>query len=174
MKYNIENIDSSKGFIFFWGHSCKENVINKSCLSQWYKSDFIIDDVKYCCMEQYMMAEKAKLFNDSETLNLIMDETDQKTIKDLGRMVKNFNSNIWDENKYNIVLKGNFAKFSQNNNLKEFLLSTNDSIIVEASPYDKVWGIGMKQDDKNILDVSKWKGENLLGFALMEVRDMLR
>jgi ribA/ribD-fused uncharacterized protein len=125
-------------------------------------------------MEQYMMAEKAKLFNDSETLNLIMDETDQKTIKDLGRMVKNFNSNIWDENKYNIVLKGNFAKFSQNNNLKEFLLSTNDSIIVEASPYDKVWGIGMKQDDKNILDVSKWKGENLLGFALMEVRDMLR
>ena len=125
-------------------------------------------------MEQYMMAEKAKLFNDSETLNLIMDEIDQKTIKDLGRMVKNFNSNIWDENKYNIVLKGNFAKFSQNNNLKEFLLSTNDSIIVEASPYDKVWGIGMKQDDKNILDVSKWKGENLLGFALMEVRDMLR
>ena len=174
MKYNIENIDSSKGFIFFWGHSCKENIINKSCLSQWYKSDFIIDDVKYCCMEQYMMAEKAKLFNDSETLNLIMDETDQKTIKDLGRMVKNFNSNIWDENKYNIVLKGNFAKFSQNNNLKDFLLSTNDSIIVEASPYDKVWGIGMKQDDKNILDVSKWKGKNLLGFALMEVRDMLR
>lgn len=174
MKYNIENIDGSKGFIFFWGHSCKENIINKSCLSQWYKSGFIIDDVKYCCMEQYMMAEKAKLFNDSETLNLIMDETDQKTIKDLGRMVKNFNSNIWDENKYNIVLKGNFAKFSQNNNLKDFLLSTNDSIIVEASPYDKVWGIGMKQDDKNILDVSKWKGENLLGFALMEVRDMLR
>ena len=174
MKYNIENIDSSKGFIFFWGHSCKENIINKSCLSQWYKSDFIIDDVKYCCMEQYMMAEKAKLFNDSETLNLIMDEIDQKTIKDLGRMVKNFNSNLWDENKYNIVLKGNFAKFSQNNNLKDFLLSTNDSIIVEASPYDKVWGIGMKQDDKNILDVSKWKGKNLLGFALMEVRDMLR
>ena len=174
MKYNIENIDSSKGFIFFWGHSCKENIINKCCLSQWYKSDFIIDDVKYCCMEQYMMAEKAKLFNDSETLNLIMDETDQKTIKYLGRMVKNFNSNIWDENKYNIVLKGNFAKFSQNNNLKDFLLSTNDSIIVEASPYDKVWGIGMKQDDKNILDVSKWKGKNLLGFALMEVRDMLR
>ena len=174
MKYNIENIDSSKGFIFFWGHSCKENIINKSCLSQWYKSDFIIDDVKYCCMEQYMMAEKAKLFNDSETLNLIMDETDQKTIKYLGRIVKNFNSNIWDENKYNIVLKGNFAKFSQNNNLKDFLLSTNDSIIVEASPYDKVWGIGMKQDDKNILDVSKWKGKNLLGFALMEVRDMLR
>ena len=174
MKYNIENIDSLKGFIFFWGHSCKENIINKSCLSQWYKSDFIIDDVKYCCMEQYMMAEKAKLFNDSETLNLIMDETDQKTIKYLGRIVKNFNSNIWDENKYNIVLKGNFAKFSQNNNLKDFLLSTNDSIIVEASPYDKVWGIGMKQDDKNILDVSKWKGKNLLGFALMEVRDMLR
>ena len=81
----------------------KENIINKSCLSQWYKSDFIIDDVKYCCMEQYMMAEKAKLFNDSETLNLIMDETDQKTIKDLGRMVKNFNSNIWDENKYRYI-----------------------------------------------------------------------
>ncbi len=120
-----------------------------------------------------MMAEKARLFKDYETLEEILSAKDQKEIKDLGRKIKNFNEEIWNREKYEIVKSGNLAKFSQDENLKEFLLSTGDKIIVEASPYDSIWGIGMGAKDENIEYPTAWKGENLLGFALMEVRDLL-
>ena len=120
-----------------------------------------------------MMAEMARLFKDYETLEEILATENQKEIKDLGRKIKNFNEELWNREKYEIVKRGNLAKFSQDENLKEFLLSTGDKIIVEASPYDSIWGIGMGTKDKNIEDPTAWKGENLLGFALMEVRDLL-
>lgn len=181
MKYDIETIrkDFKKGkkqkYVFFWGHrESKDGRITNSCFSQWWKSDFIVDKVNYCCAEQYMMASKARLFNDYETLEKILKTKTQGKIKALGREVKNFNDDIWNKEKYNIVLKGNIAKFSQNEKLKQYLISTGDKILVEASPYDKVWGIGMSRDDEGVNNPLLWKGENLLGFALMEVRDIIK
>lgn len=124
-------------------------------------------------MEQYMMYNKAKLFNDHSTAAEIMCVRDPKKIKALGRKVKNFKEEVWDKNKFEIVVRGNVLKFSQNKELKEFLLSTNDAVLVEASPYDKVWGVGLKRDDIKINNPNKWQGENLLGFAIMEVREEL-
>lgn len=181
MRYSIEKIchrfqaGEELEFMFFWGHTKnKKGKITKACFSQWYLSDFQVDGILYSCAEKYMMAEKARLFNDYETLEEILCAKDQPEIKALGRKIKNFNEEIWNKEKYNIVKKGNLAKFSQDKNLKEFLLSTEDKIIVEASPYDCIWGIGMSANDENITNPREWKGENLLGFALMEVRELLQ
>lgn len=121
-----------------------------------------------------MMAQKAELFGDKEISRQILDCSEPKKIKALGRKVKNFDEAVWDEVKYSIVLNGNYFKFSQNPELREFLLGTGDSILAEASPYDGIWGIKMRQTDENIYNPIKWKGENLLGFALMEARDEIR
>lgn len=180
MKYSLDNLqeDFKKGkrikYLFFWGHQpSRDGSITKSCFSQWWKSDFTIDTYTYCCMEQYMMAEKARLFKDNEILEKIMKSTHPKQMKDFGRKVKNFDEDLWCEKRYSIVVKGNYAKFSQNEELKQFLNNTNERVLVEASPYDKIWGIGMSADDHNIENPLMWKGRNLLGFALMEVRDQL-
>jgi ribA/ribD-fused uncharacterized protein len=121
-----------------------------------------------------MMAGKAKLFNDHETLEEVLKSETPNQAKSLGRKVKNFDPKIWDEHKYEIVRHGNYLKFSQNDKLKEFLLSTNTKTLVEASPYDTIWGIGMLETDPKAVNPSFWNGENLLGFALMEVRDLLK
>lgn len=180
MKYSIEELkkDFQKGksikYLFFWGHQpSHDGSITKTCLSQWWKSDFTIETDTYCCMEQYMMAEKARLFEDDEVLNEIMESKHPKQIKELGRKVKNFDEKVWEQKRYSIILNGNYAKFIQNERLKEFLLGAKNRVIVEASPYDKIWGIGMSSDDEQINNPLKWKGLNLLGFALMEVRDEL-
>lgn len=181
MRYSVEKVcnkfkdGGNLEFIFFWGHTKNKNgKITKACFSQWYLSDFQIDGVLYNCAEKYMMAEKARLFKDYETLEEILFATEQPQIKALGRKVKNFHKETWNKEKYTIVKKGNLAKFSQDEELKEFLLSTEDKIIVEASPYDYIWGIGMAANDENITNPKEWKGENLLGFVLMEVRDLLK
>ena len=103
----------------------------------------------------------------------ILNNNNPKDIKAYGRKVSNFNEKVWDENKEQIVLKGNILKFSQNSPLKDYLLNTKEKILVEASPYDKVWGIGMKEDSPGITGINNWKGLNLLGFALMETRERL-
>ena len=167
-------MESEQKYIFFWGHQEKEGEITKSCLSQWYNCLFKIGEITYHTAEQYMMSQKALLFNDIETNSKIMKENDPKQYKELGRQVKNFSPKIWDEKKFEIVVKGNLYKFSQNENLKQFLLSTKNKILAEASPYDKIWGIGMDANDKDILNQDKWKGENLLGKALMKVRDIIK
>ena len=130
--------------------------------------------MSYKTAEHYMMAGKAKLFNDLEILEQILKSDTPNQAKSLGRKVKNFDPQLWDEHKYEIVKQGNLLKFSQNEKFKEFLLSTNDKILVEASPYDTIWGIGMLETDSKAENPKQWKGENLLGFALMEVRDELR
>jgi len=159
-------------FLFFWGHTVKEEV-TKACFSQWYPARFEEDGIVYKTAEHYMMAGKARLFNDAEMMVEIIETKTPNQAKSLGRKVKNFNPQLWDEHKYGIVRKGNLLKFSQNENIKKFLLSTGKKILVEASPYDKIWGIGMLETDQRAENPLLWNGENLLGFALMEVRDEL-
>jgi len=160
-------------FLFFWGHTVKDEI-TKACFSQWFPYSFEEDGIAYKTAEHYMMAGKAKLFNDCETLNQILISDTPKQAKKLGRKVKNFDLEKWDGQKYEIVKRANFLKFSQNQKLKDFLLSTDDKILVEASPYDTIWGIGMLETNPKSGNPSLWNGENLLGFAIMEVRDELR
>lgn len=180
-KYSLENIkqDHRSGkknkYIYFWGHQPSKNgEITKTCFSQWWKSDFVIDGDKYCCMEQYMMAEKARIFDDEEILDRILESRNPREIKALGRKVRNFDQEVWENSRYSIVLIGNYNKFIQNEELKEFILGARNRVLVEASPYDKVWGIGMAQDNENIENPFRWKGINLLGFALIEIRDEIK
>lgn len=179
-KYSLEMIqhyhklDQKLEYLFFWGHQpSHDESVSKSCFSQWWKAEFHVETNKYCCMEQYMMFKKAKLFSDNSTAELIMQCDDPKEIKGLGRKVSNFNNEVWELNRYSIVLNGNFAKFLQNENLMRFLMQTKNTIIVEASPLDQIWGIGMAAEDRRANDPYEWRGLNLLGFALMEVRDEL-
>lgn len=168
-------------FLFFWGH----RRFNPGCLSQWWPEPFVETRVghdgaactqgqRYCCMEQYMMAAKARLFQDETALALIMQEQEPGRIKAAGRKIQNFKQDVWDRYKYSIVFEGNLLKFGQNPDLKSFLLSTGSAILVEASPMDFIWGIGLAATDAAAREPAKWPGTNLLGFALMEVRDRLR
>ena len=159
-------------FVFFW--KPQENAVNASCLGQWQQSKFAADHYHFSCAEQYMMAEKACLFEDEEIKEQILQATDPQTMKRLGKKVRNFDESVWNKAKYSIVLNGNYYKFSQNAAMREFLLSTENKILVEASPFDKIWGIGLAEMDKNAVNPLLWRGQNLLGFALMEVRDDLR
>lgn len=162
-------------YLLFWGHNpARDGSITKNCLSQWYSCRFSVDGVIYNTAEQYMMAQKALLFGDSEIYQEIMNASHPKQFKDLGRKISGFDDDIWNQQKCDIVVKGNTAKFSQNQELKAFLLNTKNRILVEASPYDKIWGIGLSADDILCENPLCWKGENLLGFCLMEVRDLLR
>lgn len=162
-------------FLFFWGHTDrKDGSVGKSCLSQWYIAPMMIDGQYYHCMEQYLMAEKARTFGDEETEEKILAEFNQLTIKKLGRQVADYDDYVWSHNRQAVSVRGNLAKFSQNPALRKFLLSTGDRILVEASPKDNIWGIGLDESEPQATSPSKWKGENLLGFALMEVRERLR
>ena len=161
-------------FLFFWGHQpSKDGKVGKSCLSQWYAASFTLEGDIYPTAEHYMMASKARLFGDDESLAKILEAPDPKRAKALGRKVANFEEAVWKENARRLVTEGNIAKFSQNEGLKSFLLETGERVLVEASPYDRVWGIGLKASDKRAKDPANWEGENLLGFALMDVRDEL-
>ncbi len=180
MIYNIEGLreDYQKGkkikFLFFWGHKKSEDgSITESCFSQWWMCKFQIDGVEYSCAEQYMMAEKARMFHDKEMERCIMQAKQPKEMKAYGRAVQNFDKEKWDKNCYEIVKRGNMAKFSQNEELWEFLKNTKDRILVEASPRDRIWGIGMGKANPDAENPMKWKGKNLLGFAITEVRDIL-
>jgi ribA/ribD-fused uncharacterized protein len=176
-KWLCEKIERSEKveFLFFWGHTAKnETIIDKSCFSQWYPSPFEKDGIVYATAEHWMMARKAFVFNDQETLAKIIAAPKPAIAKALGREVKNFDGDHWSRISYSIVVDGNFMKFSSNNELKRFLLQTNDKLIVEASPADAIWGIGLAQDHKDASNPFRWRGTNLLGYALMEVRDMLR
>jgi len=119
-----------------------------------------------------MMAQKALLFGDDDSFEKIISAKTPEKAKSLGRQVRRFNDEVWMSKRMDIVVQGTWYKFSQNNGLKRFLLNTNDKILAEASPFDKIWGIGLAADDENATPPSCWKGLNLLGFALMEVRDI--
>ena len=120
-----------------------------------------------------LMAGKARLFKDDEALVQILDAPDPHTAKALGRSVRGFDDKVWKANARKIVTEGNVHKFSQNEQLMEFLLATGDAVIVEASPRDQIWGIGLGQENPRALDPTQWRGQNLLGFALMDVRSAI-
>ncbi len=151
-------------YIFFW----RPNEQN-GWLGNWYTSPFTLEGNDYCCVEQYIMVSKARLFGDKDMEKKIMSTKDPKKHKDFGRCVEGFDDDVWDQNKEQVLHRGLTGKFSQNLDLKQKLLDTSD-ILVEASPYDKIYGIGLKADDPRAKDVSRWLGQNLLGNTLMKVR----
>lgn len=156
--------------IFFWKPIPKvEGIVDESCLGQWYPSLFKVNNIEYACAEQFMMASKAELFKDLETREKIMHCTNPFEMKKLGREIKNFDSEVWDKHKEKIVFAGNMNKFLQNSDLKDYLLSTEDAELYEASPYDKIWGIGLSKEEA-INRKKPYPGLNLLGKALMKVR----
>ncbi|MGB5887978.1 MAG: NADAR family protein [Acinetobacter venetianus] len=161
-------------YLYFWGHTPKQaDLVDKSCLSQWYPSTFKLDGIEYLTAEHYMMAQKAKLFNDELVFAQILQVKHPNEAKQLGRKVQHYDDQIWKEKRFDIVVQANLAKFSQNSALRDFLVNTQDRVLVEASPVDTIWGVGMAQEHEHIQDPSQWLGLNLLGFALMRVREQL-
>ncbi len=151
--------------VFFW----KDNEEN-GYLSNWYRRKFVIDDFEYLHVEQYMMAQKAKLFHDSARYTAILRATKPWECKELGKQVTPFEAKTWDAVKYDIVKEGNRAKFEQNPDLKKMLLATENAVLAEASPKDDIWGIGLDAQTAAATDMSEWPGQGLLGLALMELR----
>lgn len=152
--------------VFFWK--------SDSPFSHWYRKpgviQFIHQGINFECAEQAMMYKKAELMQDLKSMELILKTPDPEIVKGLGRGVKNFDQERWDENKEDIVFNINISKFSQNKDLLDILATTEGKILVEASPYDKIWGAGLAIGDKNILFPARWRGQNLLGYILTDVR----
>lgn len=157
--------------LFFWGHTEHGSNVTRACLSNFYPCKFEFNGKTFNFSEQCFMYQKAILFNDFEIAKQVLNETDVRKIKALGRKVKNFNNELWDKHKEDFMFNACYAKFSQNSELKDFLLSTSNREIVEASPVDNIWGIGFSSD-KAMENVNKW-GQNLLGKVLMKVREDL-
>lgn len=171
---SIERGDALE-YIYFWGHTNKFNeAVGKFCFSQWYESPFSVDNKTYKTAEHWMMAQKALLFEDKTCFDKILAADKPAIAKDLGRLVLGFDEHIWNKHRFEIVKTGNIHKFNQNPIMADYLLKTDKHILVEASPVDSIWGIGLAQDDNYIDNIYAWRGLNLLGFALMEVRDFLQ
>lgn len=161
-------------FLFFWGHTAKLNEgVGKECLSQWYYSPFTVNNIEYKTAEHWMMAQKALLFGDNNTFEKIIQCEKPGEAKELGRQVQGFDEQLWNERRFDIVKLGNIHKFNQHKSLGDFLLNSNERVLVEASPVDTIWGIGLSKDDNDSENIYAWRGLNLLGFALMEVREFL-
>lgn len=143
-------------------------------LSNWYLSDFVVGGICFTSMEQYMMYAKAKLFKDDKAAEQILNTNDVKKIKALGRGVENYNDAIWNGLRQIVVYEGLLAKFSQNEELSRQLLATQDALLAECAVRDKIWGIGCGMQDDKRLNIDTWEGQNLLGFALMKVREQLK
>lgn len=167
--------DERLKYIFFWGHQPRKDAqIGESCFSQWWEAAFEVDGIIYKTAEHWMMARKAELFRNEELVAEITACSSPAEAKKLGREVENFDEQRWSAVKFDLVKQGSFHKFSQNPSLRDYLIHTGERILVEASPTDTIWGIGLKKDTEYIENPSTWRGQNLLGFALMEVRDELR
>ncbi|MBS1625395.1 MAG: NADAR family protein [Bacteroidetes bacterium] len=180
MKYSKEWLishskNSSVKYLFFWGHQkATDGSVTASCFSQWYESPFVVDGVTYLTAEHWMMAQKALLFHDTKAYNAVIAADTPGKAKAIGREVQNFDEVLWIDKREEIVLAGSLHKFGQHLPMKTFLLNTGDRVLVEASPVDFIWGIGLSKDDARSLDPLKWRGDNLLGFTLMEARDKLK
>ena len=167
---NNKNKEKTKkrNIIYFWGTREEHGY-----LSNWYKSKFIVQDIEYSCVEQFMMYKKAILFEDTLTGKKILSAKSPATIKKLGKSVTPFIESIWKEKREEIVYEGIRAKFEQNPELLQKLLATGDAMLVEASPQDSIWGIGLSAAEARRVSPDKWEGENLLGKILMRVREDL-
>ena len=154
---------------------CFLRMIYNAFIFLWlYLSDFTVNEVKYSSMEQFMMYKKAICFQDVEKAQQILSTNDVALIKEYGRQVKGYNDSIWCGIRQIVVYQGLLAKFSQNNILYNKLLQTHNDIFAECAVKDRVWGIGLSMNDPQRLDLAKWRGQNLLGYTLMMVREELR
>lgn len=161
-------------FLYFWGHQPqRDGSIGPGCLSQWWPAEFTVDGVRYPSAEHYMMAEKARLFGDLAAVDRILAARTPAEAKNLGREVQGFDDEAWADARFEIVVAGSTAKFGQDPALRSYLVGTGSRVLVEASPLDRVWGIGLVAEDPRAADPAGWRGLNLLGFALMEARASL-
>lgn len=161
-------------YLHFWGHRPSlDGRASKACLSQWYPSPFEIDGLRYATAEHWMMATKARLFGDNTALARVFANDDPGAAKAAGRSVVGFDDVRWREQRFALVVQGNLAKYAQHPELADFLRGTGTQILVEASPVDPIWGIGLAAGDPCAHDPEQWPGLNLLGFALMAVRERL-
>ncbi|MFI8960532.1 NADAR family protein [Streptomyces sp. NPDC053493] len=163
------------GWLHFWGHRPHpDGRLSASCLSQWWPSPFVVDGVRYATAEHWMMAAKARLFGDAEAERAVLAARTPAEAKNTGRLVRGFDETVWERERFGIVVAGSVHKFGADEALRAFLVGTGSRVLVEASPLDRVWGIGLAADDPRAMDPARWRGLNLLGFALMEARDRLR
>ncbi|MGW3420908.1 NADAR family protein [Streptomyces phaeochromogenes] len=162
-------------YLHFWGHRARaDGQVGAGCLSQWWPSPFTVDGVEYRTAEHWMMARKARLFGDERAERLALDAPNPALAKKAGRLVRGFDEAVWERERFGIVVEGSVGKFASDGELRSFLLGTGERVLVEASPLDRVWGIGLAADDDRAVDPARWRGANLLGFALMEARGRLR
>jgi ribA/ribD-fused uncharacterized protein len=162
-------------FLFFWGHQPQpDGKVGKGSLSQWWPAPFMVDELAFATAEHYMMWRKAMLFGDSPVAAQILTVGHPSEAKALGRQVSGFDDATWNAHRFEIVTAASAAKFSQHPDLRGFLLATGDRVLVEASPRDRVWGIGLGASHEYAEDPRQWRGLNLLGFALMRARATLR
>lgn len=147
----------------------------EGAFSNWYACSFNDPNDKnaFSNTEQAFMYHKARIFKDADIMAKILKTSDPKAVKELGRQIKNYNDELWSKLRYEVMVYVNYLKFRENAALRQMLVNTGNKVLVEASPYDKIWGVGLGEDDPLILDEKNWQGENLLGKALMEVRVML-
>lgn len=142
-------------------------------LSNWYLSHFMVDDIAFSSMEQFMMYRKAICFGDEAVAARILSTSDVTEIKSLGRQVSNYDESMWNGIRQIVVYEGLLAKFTQNEELKEKLKATGNAILAECAVKDRIWGIGLSMKDPDRLNKTKWDGQSLLGYALMMVREHL-
>ncbi|MFE5295648.1 NADAR family protein [Streptomyces sp. NPDC056632] len=162
-------------WLHFWGHRPRpDGQLSASCLSQWWPSPFVVDGVRYATAEHWMMAGKARLFGDAEAEAAALSARSPAEAKKAGRLVRNFDERTWAERRYDIVVAGSVHKFASDEALRSYLLGTGSRVLVEASPLDRIWGIGLAADAPEAWHPDRWRGLNLLGFALMEARKRLR
>ncbi|MGA5822056.1 NADAR family protein [Kitasatospora sp. NPDC094028] len=161
-------------WVMFWGHTeRKGGGTRQECLSQWWPGRFTVDGVDYASAEHWMMAGKARMFDDHATAERILAARTPAEAKKLGRLVRGFDDATWEAGRFELVVEGNVAKFRQDEDLLGYLLGTGSRVLVEASPLDRIWGIGLAADDIRAQQPDEWRGLNLLGFALMEARARL-
>lgn len=161
-------------YLFFWGHTpARQGELGRECLSQWYPAPFERDGERFATAEHYMMWRKARLFGDAQSARRVLASRSPAEAKRIGRGVERFDDVMWIRERFAIVVEGSRAKFSQSPSLRAFLLGTGKRVLVEASPVDRVWGIGLEQSHDHAETPTEWRGLNLLGFALMEARATL-
>jgi ribA/ribD-fused uncharacterized protein len=166
--------DALPSFLPFWGHTPQgTSPVGPWVLSQWWPSGFVHQGIEYFHAEGFLMAAKARLFGDKKALAPILEAENPAVAKYHGRLVQGFDEDVWIEHRYHVAITGNLAKFSQDDLLRSYLVSTAPKVLMEASPRDRIWGIGLSASDRRCVLPSEWLGQNLLGFALAEVRDHL-
>ena len=164
----------SPKYIFFWGHTGSDpKSVGKECFSQWYPAPFVVEGITYPTAEHFMMREKARLFGDEDAARAVLEAPHPAEAKLAGRSVRGFVESVWEERRFEIVIAASHAKFSQHPELQDFLLTTTARVLVEASPTDRIWGIGLAAADAKASDPLAWRGLNLLGFALMVARSRI-